>query len=88
MTKELLPLPAFPRKRQKCEMQSEMLASKMSHQAVINFIAKYDGKLISKEYKFISNLNNTQKSYMSSVSQCSIQLMQIINDIIDYLLTI
>ena len=29
-------------------------------------------------------INETQKGYISSVSQCSIQLMQIINDIIDF----
>lgn len=58
----------------------DLFLANMSHEirTPLNGIIGYNQLLMNTE------LTNTQKSYLSSVSQCSIQLMQIINDIIDF----
>ena len=58
----------------------DLFLANMSHEirTPLNGIIGYNQLLINTE------LSNTQKTYLSAVSQCSIQLMQIINDIIDF----
>jgi len=58
----------------------DLFLANMSHEirTPLNGIIGYNQLLMNTE------LTNTQKNYLSVVSQCSIQLMQIINDIIDF----
>lgn len=58
----------------------DLFLANMSHEirTPLNGIIGYNQLLMSTE------LTITQKSYLSSVSQCSLQLMQLINDIIDF----
>lgn len=58
----------------------DLFLANMSHEirTPLNGIIGYNQLLMSTE------LTSTQKSYLSSVSQCSLQLMQIINDVIDF----
>jgi CheY-like chemotaxis protein/nitrogen-specific signal transduction histidine kinase len=58
----------------------DLFLANMSHEirTPLNGIIGYN-QLLTK-----TSLTDTQKEYLMSVSQCSIQLMQIINDIIDF----
>ena len=58
----------------------DLFLANMSHEIItpLNGIIGYNQLLMNTE------LNKTQKNYLLSASQCSIQLMQIINDIIDF----
>jgi CheY-like chemotaxis protein len=58
----------------------DLFLANMSHEirTPLNGIIGYNQLLLK------TTLTDTQKGYLSSVSQCSIQLMQIINDIIDF----
>ena len=58
----------------------DLFLANMSHEirTPLNGIIGYNQLLMTTE------LSSTQKGYLSSVSQCSVQLMQIINDIIDF----
>lgn len=58
----------------------DLFLANMSHEirTPLNGIIGYNQLLMSTE------LTPTQKEYLSCVSQCSIQLMQIINDVIDF----
>lgn len=61
-------------------ISKDLFLANMSHEirTPLNGIIGYNQLLANTE------LNKTQKTYLSSVSKCSIQLMQIINDIIDF----
>lgn len=58
----------------------DLFLANMSHEirTPLNGIIGYNQLLLK------TSLTDTQKTYLTSVSQCSIQLMQIINDIIDF----
>lgn len=58
----------------------DLFLANMSHEirTPLNGIIGYNQLLLK------TTLTDTQKGYLTSVSQCSIQLMQIINDIIDF----
>lgn len=58
----------------------DLFLANMSHEirTPLNGIVGYS-QLLSQ-----TNLDNTQKNYTNSINQCSVQLMQIINDILDY----
>lgn len=58
----------------------DLFLANMSHEirTPLNGIVGYSQLLCQ------TNLDNTQKNYANSINQCSIQLLQIINDILDY----
>lgn len=58
----------------------DLFIANMSHEirTPLNGIVGYSQLLCQ------TNLDNTQKNYANSINQCSIQLLQIINDILDY----
>lgn len=64
----------------KSNITSEMFMANMSHEirTPLNGVIGYNQLLMQ------TSLNMTQQNYLSSMNQCSIQLMQIINDILDY----
>jgi signal transduction histidine kinase/CheY-like chemotaxis protein len=63
----------------KCDDKDLFLAN-MSHEirTPLNGIIGYSQLLLQ------TDLSNTQKGYLDSMNQCSIQLMQIINDVLDF----
>ena len=67
-------------KDEKAYFSKDIFMANMSHEirTPLNGIIGYNQLLSQTE------LNNTQKGYMSSMNQCSVQLMRIINDIIDF----
>jgi len=58
----------------------DIFLANMSHEirTPLNGIVGYNQIMLQ------TNLTTTQKSYLENMNQCSIQLMQIINDILDY----
>ena len=60
--------------------EKELFLANMSHEirTPLNGIIGYNQLLLRSE------LNLLQRSYLESMNQCSLQLMQIINDILDY----
>ena len=60
--------------------EKEIFLANMSHEirTPLNGVIGYNQLLLH------TNLSNTQKAYLTSMNQCSIQLMQIINDILDF----
>ena len=67
------------RKRESLETKDFFLAN-MSHEirTPLNGVIGYN-QLLSQ-----THLNSTQKKYLENMNKCSLQLMQIINDILDY----
>jgi len=60
--------------------EKETFLANMSHEirTPLNGVIGYNQLLLQ------THLTNTQKGYLDSMNQCSIQLMQIINDILDF----
>lgn len=60
--------------------EKELFLANMSHEirTPLNGVIGYNQLLLQ------TDLSNTQKNYLDSMNQCSIQLMQIINDILDF----
>ncbi len=58
----------------------QLFLANMSHQirTPLNGVIGYSQLLTQ------THINNTQRQYLNSMNQCSIQLMQIINDVLDY----
>lgn len=80
MSKEQLEMYYKHKLNGELNISKEMFLANMSHEirTPLNGVIGYNQLLMQ------TPLTTTQKTYLTSMNQCSIQLMQIINDILDY----